>query len=123
MSKYTYILCITCNIFPSSSTGGLSVTPRRERVTTFLTQNPQNTSCPDEMDANPPLWDTCVEGAYNSNHSSSFMGFDTGFLEECGVPRSHQLNEADDRDVLHLGTVEYQIETSMSSLSDLYLLQ
>ena len=34
MSKYTYILCITCNIFPSSSTG----VPRRERVTTFLTK-------------------------------------------------------------------------------------
>ena len=96
---------------------GLGVTPRRERVTTFLTQNPQNTSCPDELDANPSLWDTCVEGAYNSNHSSSFMGFETGFLEECGVPRSHQLNEADDRDV------EYQIETSMSSLLDLSLLQ
>ena len=34
-----------------------------------------------------------------------------------GVPRSHQLNEEDDRDV------KYQIETSMSSLSDLTLLQ
>ena len=52
------------------------------------------------------------ERVYDSYHSSSFS-----FLDDCGVPRSQQLNDDDDRDV------EYQIETSMSSLSDLTLLK